>query len=57
MLSTQAIEDLVYAEINMLDDVALDTIMYGKDLTNSTLQIHVDSIICTCSHGEVTIEK
>lgn len=57
MLSIQAIEDLVYAEINMLDNVVLDTIMYGKDLTNSTLQIHVDSIICTCSHGEVTIEK
>ncbi|KAK1118274.1 hypothetical protein K0M31_015316 [Melipona bicolor] len=53
MLSTQAIEDLVYAEINMLDNVALDTIMYGKDLTNSTLQSHVDSIICTCSHGEL----
>ncbi|KAF3430191.1 hypothetical protein E2986_02023 [Frieseomelitta varia] len=52
MLSTQAIEDLVYAEINTLNDVALDTIMYGKDLTNSILQIHVDSIICTCSHGE-----
>lgn len=57
MLSTQAIEDLVYAEISMLDDVVLDTIIYGKDLTNSTLQIHVDSIIYTCSLREVTIEK
>lgn len=54
-LSIEKIENLVYAEINSLEDVALDTIMYGKDLTNSTLQTHIDSIICTCSHGEVKI--
>ncbi|XP_068986345.1 pachytene checkpoint protein 2 homolog isoform X1 [Bombus flavifrons] len=52
-LSIEKIENLVYAEINALEDVALDIIMYGKDLTNSTLQTHIDSIICTCSHGEL----
>lgn len=56
-LSSEKIENLVYAEINNLEDVILDTIMYGKDLSNHTLQTHVDSIICSSNHAERTHMK
>ncbi|XP_076236145.1 pachytene checkpoint 2 protein isoform X2 [Calliopsis andreniformis] len=52
MLSKDEIEKLVYAEINALEDIILDTVMYGQDLSNNTLKMHVDSIICSSSYGE-----
>ncbi|CAL7942530.1 unnamed protein product [Xylocopa violacea] len=52
VLSAEKVENLVYAEINTLEDVKLDTIIYGKDLSNQTLQTHIDSIIYSSSHGE-----
>lgn len=51
-LSKEEIENLAYAEINALEDITLDTIMYGQNLSNHTLKNHVDSIICSSSHGE-----
>ncbi|KAG6802847.1 pachytene checkpoint protein 2 [Apis mellifera caucasica] len=51
-LSIEKIENLIYAEINTLEDIILNTIIYGKDLKNCILQTHIDSIICTSSHGE-----
>lgn len=51
-LSIEKIENLIYAEINTLEDIMLNTIIYAKDLKNCILQTHIDSIICTSSHGE-----
>ncbi|XP_017764304.1 PREDICTED: pachytene checkpoint protein 2 homolog [Eufriesea mexicana] len=51
-LSTEKIENLVYAEINALEEIALDTVLYAKDQSNRILQIHIESIICTSSHRE-----
>lgn len=56
-LSIEKIENLIYAEINTLEDIILNTIIYAKDLKNCILQTHIDSIICTSSHGEVIIQK
>lgn len=50
--SSEEIENLVYAEINSYEDIALDTIIHGKDLSSNTVKNHIDSIICSCSHGE-----
>lgn len=42
-LSIEKIENLIYAEINTLEDIMLNTIIYAKDLKNCILQTHIDS--------------
>ncbi|XP_031830014.1 pachytene checkpoint 2 protein [Nomia melanderi] len=56
-LSNNEIEKLAYAEINALEYVTLDVTMHGENLSNNTLKNHVDSIICSTSHGERTNMK
>lgn len=54
-LSTDEITNLAYAEINTFDDITLENIIYGKDLSNHILKDHVESIICCSGHAEVTV--
>ena len=56
-LSKDEIEKLVYAEINALEDVALDTVMYEENLSSRILKSHVGSIICSTSHGDRSHRK
>ncbi|XP_076180876.1 pachytene checkpoint 2 protein isoform X1 [Ptiloglossa arizonensis] len=51
-LSKVELEDLAYAEVNALKDITLETVMYGENLSNHILKNHVDSIICSSSHGK-----
>ncbi|CAK9818185.1 Pachytene checkpoint protein 2 homolog [Anthophora quadrimaculata] len=46
MLSTEEIKNLISTELNMLEDIPLGTIIYGKNLINQVLKDHVESIIC-----------
>ena len=56
-LSKDEIEKLVYAEINALEDIALDTVMYEENLSNRILKSHVGSIICSTSQGDRSHRK
>ncbi|XP_076683749.1 pachytene checkpoint 2 protein [Andrena cerasifolii] len=51
-LSKDEVEKLVYAEINALTYIALDTVIYEGDLSNHILKSHVGSIICSASQGD-----
>ncbi|KZC04109.1 PREDICTED: pachytene checkpoint protein 2 homolog [Dufourea novaeangliae] len=52
LLSKKEIQKLVYAETGEWKDITLETPIYGDNLLNPTLRLHVDSIICSISHGE-----
>ncbi|XP_076652988.1 pachytene checkpoint 2 protein [Halictus rubicundus] len=56
-LSRYEVERLVYAEISALEEIPLETTIYGADLTNSILQNHVDSLTYSTNSMERTRMK
>ncbi|XP_072749912.1 pachytene checkpoint protein 2 homolog isoform X1 [Anoplolepis gracilipes] len=52
-LSKEIIEETINAEFKSLNEICLDTILYGKDFVNNiVLQNHVQSIICSSNYIE-----
>ena len=55
ILSKEIIEETVSEEFKLLKEICLDTVLWGKDSTNTVIQNHVESIICSSDYTEVSI--
>lgn len=47
-LSKTEIEEVVEAELDLLEEIALNKLLLPEDFSFETLKVHVKSIFCTC---------
>jgi len=52
MMKSVVIEN-VEAELQMMDEISLDVILYGKDFSNIIIKDHIESIVCSSDYMEV----
>ncbi|XP_011703481.1 PREDICTED: pachytene checkpoint protein 2 homolog [Wasmannia auropunctata] len=52
ILSKTIIEETVNAELQLLDEISLDVIVYGKNCMSTVIKDHVESIICSSDYVE-----
>ncbi|KYN03002.1 PREDICTED: pachytene checkpoint protein 2 homolog [Cyphomyrmex costatus] len=59
ILSKTIIQQAVNEELQLLDEISLDVIIYGKDSKNTVIKDHVESMICSSNfmeRGKVKIQ-
>lgn len=55
ILPKTTIEETINVELQLLKEIPLDVVLYGKDFTNTVIKEHVESIIFSSDYVEVLL--